>query len=170
MLKQILLTSFQTWLPHQISNSSDDLLHQLQQQDFTLACLHFLRQLPVDTIQASEIAIAKIRELKPDIVTCCGMAEHRPLMTIESNAIRGKEQIYTSVNLEQLSQNLSFTEISNDAGKFVCEGLYYRVLKEIEENHPRTQAIFVHIPSLDHTNIDKILQEFKVIIKYLLAP
>jgi pyroglutamyl-peptidase len=65
MAKKILLTSFQTWLPHQVSNSSDDLLTKIQEQEFA-AVLTFLRRLPVDVALASSKAIAIIQTLQPD--------------------------------------------------------------------------------------------------------
>jgi pyroglutamyl-peptidase len=62
---KILLTSFQTWLPHQTSNSSDDLLEEIAKLDISPS-LTFLRQLPVDVSEASQLVIAKIEELQPD--------------------------------------------------------------------------------------------------------
>jgi pyroglutamyl-peptidase len=72
MHKKILLTSFQTWLPHQVSNSSDDLLAKIQDEAFLSASLTFLRQLPVDVLLASQKAIATIQVLQPHVVICCG--------------------------------------------------------------------------------------------------
>ncbi|MCU0534155.1 MAG: peptidase C15, partial [Hydrococcus sp. Prado102] len=116
MPKKILLTSFQTWLPHHVSNSSDDLLAKIQEEAFLSASLTFLRQLPVDVSLASEKAIATIQILQPHVVICCGMAESREQLTIESNATWDDEQIYTSVNLERLISQLSSTHISHNAG------------------------------------------------------
>ena len=53
MSKKVLLTSFSTWLPHQKSNSSDDLLHEVTKDDSLPASLTTLRQLPVDIHLAS---------------------------------------------------------------------------------------------------------------------
>jgi pyroglutamyl-peptidase len=145
MAQQILLTSFQTWLPHQVSNSSDDLLTKIQEEEFCFASLTFLKQLPVDISLASQRAIATIEVLRPDIVICCGMAESRDRLTVESHATWGNKQIKTSVNLEQLVAKLSHTHISYDAGKFVCEGLYYQVLKHLRQSHPHSHCLFVHL-------------------------
>jgi pyroglutamyl-peptidase len=53
MSSKVLLTSFQTWLPYQKSNSSDDLLGVIELEQFSTASLFFLRQLPVAVKQAS---------------------------------------------------------------------------------------------------------------------
>ncbi|HEY9296192.1 MAG TPA: peptidase C15, partial [Phormidium sp.] len=134
MSKKVLLTSFTTWLPHQKSNSSDDLLKEIAQttEINSVSLLTFLRQLPVDIQQASDRVIAQIHSLQPDIIVCCGMAENRPNLTIESQAIRENELIKTWVNVNQLIADLSGVEISHDAGKFVCEGLYYSVLHHLQ--------------------------------------
>lgn len=67
MSRKILFTSFTTWLPHQKSNSSDDLLQAISPlRDRDL----FLRLLPVDIELASKSAISKIAELQPDIIIC----------------------------------------------------------------------------------------------------
>jgi pyroglutamyl-peptidase len=167
MHKKILLTSFQTWLPHQISNSSDDLLAKIQDEAFLSASLTFLRQLPVDISLSIQKAIATIQVLQPDVVLCCGMAESRERLTIESNATWDEEQIYTSVNLERLISQLFYTYISHDAGKFVCEGLYYRVLKHLRQFNPQSHCLFVHVPVINEANSNKLLIDFRSIIEQI---
>jgi len=162
MSKKILLTSFKTWLPHQPSNSSDDLLLKLMLLNPSNN-LTFVRQLPVDIAQASERAIKHIEAKQPEIVICCGMAESRYQLTIESHATWTNDKINTSVNLNQLVSGLSYTKISHNAGKFVCEGLYYQVLKQLQFS--KTQCIFVHVPVINSTNFPKILTDFGEIIK-----
>lgn len=161
MSNKILLTSFTTWLPHQLSNSSDDLLNEISIDTFP--SLTFLRLLPVDIELASSCVIAKINELQPDIVICCGMAESRTLLTIESTATCGEMVLTTPVNLLELITNLSAI-VSDNAGKFVCEGLYYSVLKYIIDYKLNTRCIFVHVPILTKQNIAEIVSDFKVII------
>ncbi|MEM8720007.1 MAG: peptidase C15 [Cyanobacteria bacterium P01_G01_bin.39] len=166
MKPKILLTSFQTWLPHHKSNSSDDLLQLLpQQQDFV--SLHFLRQLPVDIQLATQLVISKIQTLEPNGIICCGMAEKRDKLTIESQAICDDRCLYTLVNLTELIKQLSQTELSKDAGKFVCEGLYYQVLEYTQSLTREIPCIFVHVPKINKNNQAIIQQDFDLIIKYL---
>ncbi|MGL6340751.1 MAG: peptidase C15, partial [Waterburya sp.] len=56
--------------------------------------------------------------------------------------------------------------ISHNAGKFVCEGLYYQILKYTQNHYPNIPCIFVHIPILYRGNIDKIQQDFTTIINF----
>lgn len=165
MKPTILLTSFQTWLAHQKSNSSDDLLAAIAKQDFPHQSLTLLRQLPVNISQASSLVISKVKELQPDAVICCGMAESRRKLTIESNARCGNLQLKTSVNLEKLVDNLASTTVSHDAGKFVCEGLYYRVLHYLSRSQLTCPCIFVHIPVLSNENFSDIQRDFSRIVK-----
>lgn len=174
MNPKILLTSFQTWLPHQSSNASDDLLESIAKLNISPA-LTFLRQLPVDVSLAASRVISKIEELQPKAIICCGMAESRQVLTVESCACGealdykglfsspNQPLINTSVDLEKLVEGLSATEISHDAGKFVCEGLYYEVLKYLGKRN--FYCIFVHVPVLTPENLPNILADFQVIIQ-----
>lgn len=134
----------------------------------TSPSLTFLRQLPVDVQQASNRAIAQINQLQPDIIICCGMAEKRPKLTVESNAILGSHRIETLVNVDKLITNLKVTNISHDAGKFVCEGLYYSTLKYLRDRQLNSRCIFVHVPILAPENLADIKADFAEIIDRLI--
>lgn len=166
-MSKILLTSFQTWLPHQKSNSSDDLLEEVAKLDSFSDSLTCLRHLPVDIAQAGERAIAKINELQPDIIICCGMAESRPQLSVESNARNENTVLKTPVNLDQLVEGSVGTMISHNAGKFVCEGLYHSVLNHVQQNGLKRQGLFVHVPVLSRNNITEILADFQLIMQKL---
>ncbi|MEL6438153.1 MAG: peptidase C15 [Cyanobacteria bacterium J06621_8] len=166
MHAKILLTSFQTWLPHHTSNSSDDLLVLLQQQHCN-DTLNFLRQLPVDIQLASQKVISSINTLQPKGIICCGMAERRQTLTIESQARCQSECLQSVVNISELIESLSFTQISHDAGKFVCEGLYYQILNYLRGIPQTIPCIFVHVPILNQKNQELILQDLNLIIQYL---
>ena len=168
MKTKILLTSFQTWLPHQKSNSSDDLLAAIQKPDYSIldVDLAFVRNLPVDIELASQKVIAAIEDTQPDIVICCGMAEKRNKLTLESNASCQNECLHTSINLKKLSQTLIVTEVSHDAGKFVCEGLYYQVLKYLQLSQKNIRCIFVHVPLFKNIHLDLILRDFHSLLTY----
>lgn len=163
---KILLTSFTTWLPHHKSNASDDLLEIISQISSDDQLI-FLRKLPVDFQLAPQLVIAKINQVNPDAIICCGMAESRDKLTVESRAFKGLEMIKTNVDLKQLVSNLKATEISDNAGRFVCEMLYYETLKYISERLLKTKCIFVHIPPLTPQNSALITSEFLAIIRRL---
>lgn len=163
MNKRILLTSFDTWLPHQQSNSSDDLLSVVI--DFLPHSHTLLRRMPVDISVASIMVTEKIKSYQPDAIVCCGMAESRTQLSIESNATCG-EILQTAVDLEKLVSDTAI-EISHDCGKFVCEGLYYAVLAYLRDRQPTTHCIFVHVPTLNSENLPKIMADFMLIVQRL---
>lgn len=165
MTTKLLLTSFQTWLPHQGSNSSDDLLEKIAQFAPCATSLTLLRQLPVDVAEAALRVTATIEELQPDGIICCGMAEGRTLLTLESCATCGSTLLKTSVNLEEFVTKLAKTTISHDAGKFVCEGLYYEALQYLSQHQRNTPCIFVHVPVLTAENYLEIVADFQIIIE-----
>ncbi|OKH20788.1 peptidase C15 [Chroogloeocystis siderophila] len=170
MPPQILLTSFTTWLPHQKSNSSDDLIAKIHElyltnSDLKLPLLTVLRRLPVDTQQASNYVISKITEIQPNAIICCGMAESRSQLTVESRATCGNIALRSPIDLEQLIAELSVTQISHDAGKFVCEGLYFAVLNHITTQKLNSHCLFVHVPILTDENIQQVTKDFILIIQ-----
>ncbi|MDJ0742348.1 MAG: peptidase C15 [Xenococcaceae cyanobacterium MO_167.B27] len=161
----LLLTSFTTWLAHQKSNSSDDLLAIIASKNTSKD--YFLRQLPVDVDLASNLAIAILKKIQPQGIICCGMAESRKQLTIESNATCNENCLLTSLDLQPLISKLSHSAISHDAGKFVCEGLYYQVLQYLEKSDLSIPCIFVHVPILNKDNESIIVQDFQTILEYL---
>lgn len=163
----ILLTSFDIWLPHHVSNASDDLLEAISYLNFNWVSLNYLRKLPVDRDLASQLVIDRINQIQPDVIICCGMAESRQQLSIESNATCQKDTLTTSVDLEKLIDRLSVTCISHDAGKFVCEGLYYRVLNYLKISQIDIPCIFVHVPILRETNRQEIIEDFCSILKLI---
>ena len=189
MHKKILLTSFDIWLSQQESNSSDDLLLGLAKMASLSHDLNFLHRLPVDVQLASSLVIAKINELQPDYIICCGMAASRSQLSVEvlasststlpvestnSADILPQESrnspeniLQTRVDLEKLLVGTAAVEISYNCGKFVCEGLYYSVLDYLHQSQLSIKCIFVHVPIFNPENLPKIIADFIVIINNL---
>lgn len=175
----VLLTSFAPWKAHQLSNSSDDLLLEIGKMG-TPSWLHLLRQLPVNVPVAKEIIIGKIQQLQPQTVICCGMAESRTKLNVESKAVVRGDSLHTRVDLEALTAGLNSTEISDDAGRFVCNGLYYAILYYLQSRHPDIrpldiqglfdiQCLFVHVPILTPANQKNVIADFSSILKRVLT-
>ncbi len=166
MPHRLLLTSFSTWRADQRSNSSDDLLELLPQATWHTAT-PLLRLLPVDVAQATERAIAYIHAFTPDIVVCCGMAEGRSRLQIERRAVQADRTLQTSIDLEPLCRALPMTDISNDAGQFVCNGYYFALLDYLAQTHQPTHVIFVHVPVLTPENRTFLVQDFITVLNRL---
>ncbi len=167
MKTKLLLTSFQTWLDRQTYNSSDRLLAMVEKWEFAETELVLLRQLPVDVELATQKAIAAIKSFQPQGIICCGMAESRQQLTIETNATCGDDCLYTQIDVNKLVRQLSHTSLSHDAGKFVCEGLYYQILNFLHLSYRELPCIFVHVPLLSAQNLPAIEGDFKHIVKFV---
>jgi pyroglutamyl-peptidase len=160
MRPSLLLTSFDTWLPHQKSNTSDDLLAQVVQFDSFPKSRSLLRKLPVDSRLATDLAIDRLETLQPHAIICCGMAELRPKMMLESQAKRGETVLKTTLDLNSLIANLTTTEISDNAGSFVCNDLYYGILDYIHQRQLPSHCLFVHVPLISADNLPQLQADF----------
>jgi pyroglutamyl-peptidase len=162
MTKEVLITSFSTWKPHHRVNSSDELLRHIE----GTAChsFHFLRRLPVDFEEAPKQVKARFDELKPDILICCGMAEERQELHIESQATVDGETLSTRVDLHWLTSGLAMTEVSHDAGRFVCNTLYFHMLRHLGRQPQKYHCIFAHVPVLTTENIHPVTSDFLSVI------
>jgi pyroglutamyl-peptidase len=163
----LLLTSFDIWEPHHITNSSDDLLMEMECRGLLPPRSHLLRRLPVDFQLAPEKVISHMESLKPLWVICCGMAEKRQALSIETNGKHEGEVLETAVDIPPLVASLSHTEVSQDAGNFVCNYLYFSVLKHIQKNQLETRSLFIHVPVLRAENRGAIVQDFSRLLQKL---
>jgi len=73
---------------------------------------------------------------------------------------------YEYDKLENLLNGNGFTvEISNNAGNYLCNNIFYTGLKFICENNINTKILFIHIPSVKNiTNIDYLAKLFSIFI------
>ncbi len=173
-LGPVLITSFPPWRKDQRSNSSDDLVAMLQASGQMPADAVWLRWVPVDFELAPKQVIGEMRRLRPRAVICCGMAEGRSRLSIERQAIErqvvSQEQatpaatLQTSVDIPELLTNTTLSERSDDAGRYVCNHLYYRVLSFIKDANLSTTGVFLHIPILSQENKMLILGDFTKIV------
>jgi pyroglutamyl-peptidase len=162
-----LLTTFDTWKPHQRSNSSDDLIAELVRRKLLPRQTHLCRKIPVDFQLAPEKVLSVIETLQPDVIVCCGMAEKRSHLTVEANGKHQGEILYTSIPLKALVEQTQTTTISHNTGRFVCNYLYYSLLKHIQLHQLKARCLFVHVPPLTSENLDAIAQDFSTILKLL---
>ncbi len=156
-----LITTFQTWLPHQVSNSADDLIAHLLKTDRLPSDCQLLRHVPVDFQVAPAMVLARIAAQPPQRVVCCGMAELRSRLSVESNARWQSDWRFTSVNLHQLLKPTIETVVSHDAGRFVCNYLYYQVLRTM----PALPTIFVHVPLFTDNRVEAIATDFLTLLR-----
>lgn len=165
-----MITSFPPWRAHQRSNSSDDLIAELHSLGKLPAGTEWLRQVPVSFQLAPTQVIGEIQRLRPRLVICCGMAEERSCLSLERQARGDSHTHQTSLDLSALIAETTLTEISDDAGSFVCNHLYYSVLDFIDRADWDMTAVFVHVPVLTLENRAVILEDFEAIAQKLIQP
>jgi pyroglutamyl-peptidase len=169
MAVPLLLTTFAPWRAHQATNASEDLIAGLQRQQQLPFGTVVLNQLPVSFELAHCHVIAKMVELQPRVVVCCGMAEGRTYLNLELNGKKGDRILRTGLNLQRLMANTRLTEISYCAGDYVCNHLYHHVLDAIHRHRCETQALFVHIPPLTPVTEPFLIEDFALILQRLAA-
>ncbi len=165
----MLLTTFAPWRAHQPSNAADDLVVHLQRQRQLPWGTTVLRHIPVSFELAPIRTIAKVAELRPLVVVCCGMAEGRTHLNLERYGKREDRALATSLPLEALMAGTHLTVISDCAGTYVCNHLYYQVLGAIAQHRWPTQALFVHIPPLTPETGPIFAADLTLILKRLTA-
>ena len=184
----VLITSFRPWRVHQRSNSSNDLVAELYGSGRLPVDTVWLAQVPLSFAIAPLHVISEIARLRPRVVICCGMAEHRPFLSIERQAtgfLVDKQGFHdrkpmrlaklplltlqTSVEVSALLSGTLLSKTSDDAGSYVCNHLYYSVLRFIEQANWPTRAVFIHVPLLTAPNKRLILDDFVAIASKLAA-
>lgn len=127
---------------------------------------------PTEYARAPSLVIEKIRQESPDMVIMFGLSEIGMGIQLERfalnivdcevgdnrNFVRSGQTILdggppaytTAVDLPVLQERLVeagvSSSISNHAGAYVCNFLYYSVLNNFSEQKKITPAIFIHVP------------------------
>ena len=100
----------------------------------------------------------KIKSNKYDLIISFGQAPlSKSVVKIETrgSCVEHFDTNYDFSKLKELLDKNNFrTIISNYAGKYLCNNIYYNGLKYINENKLKCKMIFIHIPKID--NIDCI--------------
>jgi pyroglutamyl-peptidase len=166
----VLLTSFAPWTARQDRNASDDLLLALRTSPLVIRQqtginMRFLHRLPVYVETAYDRILQAQQDAQADLILCCGMAESRQVLSLEAQAKLGNSRLTTPLDLEQLQSGLHHTEISHDAGQFVCNGLFYGLLAHFSPLAP--QVGFLHVPPLTNSNLPDLLVDLLEILRRL---
>ena len=163
----LLVTSFAPWRAHQTTNASDDLLALLQRRQQLPKHTQVIRHLPVHYQLAPCQVLSAMLKQRPSAVVCCGMAEQRSLLNLERYAHHQGHRLETSINLPQLCAETQWTEISHDAGDYVCNDLYYRLLAYVNQHRLSIHCLFVHVPPLSQYNREPLVYDLATILSRL---
>ena len=97
--------------------------------------------------------IKEIRNNDYDLIISFGQAHlERDTIKIETQASldNSYNTNYNYVNLKEKIETNYKIIISNNAGNYLCNNLYYYGLKYILDNNLKTKMIFIHIPKTNN--------------------
>ncbi|MEZ5338536.1 MAG: pyroglutamyl-peptidase I [bacterium] len=171
---QILVTGFEPF-GRLVDNPSQRLLGQLSAADFHADAALRLELLPTSYGGSEQRIRALLDELHPQLCLCFGVAQNRQAICLERVAVnlddcsladnagelRSGREIVSGTPLAMQSRlplaellaetatgedgELRFT-ISNHAGNFVCNHVYYAALEYTARRSMPTHCLFVHVP------------------------
>ncbi len=180
--KTILVTAFEPF-GGETMNPTEMILNKLPE---TIGS-HRIRKalLPVDFERAPALAIDTYNVFAPDAVLMLGQAAGRSAVTPETTAKnimnaripdnagfqprelpirKGRSAaLYSTLPLESILETLSAIgvpcEVSDDAGEFVCNALFYRMLHHASRKIPTG---FIHVPFIrEQGHADQPFMEFE---------
>ena len=128
--------------------------------------------LPVEYDRAADMLLEAAEGYRPDVILAVGVAANRSAVTPEYVAVNCKDSpmadnkgklaimeriidegdsaLYTNLPLPDLIDAIQAagipSGISFDAGTYVCNNVFYRLMYEIRHNMKKTYGGFLHVP------------------------
>ena len=176
---RVLLTGFEPFGGEKINPSFEAIKHIDYQK---LPCETWVIELPVVFYESSKLLIERIHDIKPDIIIMVGQAGGRKEISIERIAINvddskvpdnkgvaprqdpisvfGPVAYFSTLPIHAIQRELEDANIpcgiSNSAGTYVCNHIFYSTLHELAQLHTtKTMAGFIHVPYTTDQVIDK---------------
>ena len=169
-MRKVLLTAFEPFGGEDI-NPSQEVVRAMEYHSFVGAEVERL-VLPVERFRAIELALDRIKVQNPDVVIMLGEGGRRFRVTPERVAINvddfriadnaGEQPVgepilegapaayFSTLPIYEIVQRLKDAAIpaaiSNSAGTYLCNRLFYSVMHFISEAQVRTRAGFIHLP------------------------
>jgi len=178
-VKKLLLTAFEPFAGEAI-NPSAEAARAIGAIDFSGAVVR-VAELPVDRYRAVSAALDLIRADQPDIVVMLGEAGRRYRINPERVAINiddfriadnagnkptdeaiiegGPVAYFSTLPIRSIVERIKSAHIpaaiSNSAGTYLCNRLFYSVMNFIKVENLGTSAGFIHLPYLHDQVINK---------------
>lgn len=137
--------------------------------------------LPVSFAKAGKMIVDLIEDVRPDVVICLGQAGGRNEPSIERIAVNlndsnkadndgdipeervivsgGASAYFSSLPIKDIVKNIKASglpaTVSNTAGLFVCNHVFYSALHHVLVRGLATKVGFIHLPYLPQQVIDK---------------
>jgi pyroglutamyl-peptidase len=169
MAIKVLITGFPAFHTHKL-NPTESISQYLKLNDSTIIWQQVI--IPVEFDNCAILLQSKIKAFQPDYLIMLGLAASRTELSLERVAVNilhserednqgeikthqrinsnGKAAYFSTLPLDQLSKKLSLinipNHISNYAGTYVCNLIFYKMMEFIEINKLATKAGFIHVP------------------------
>lgn len=190
---KILITGFEPFGGSEI-NSSWEVAFRLAQQDINSADIR-VEQLPVSFSRAGEIIRNLIKVHNADVLIMLGQRGGGKSIDLERISINmmdaskpdndgfcpeeqtiilnGDTAYFSNLPVRTLRDTLLQknlpASVSNSAGLYVCNCVYYNALSEIYDNNLSTRALFVHLPKIDeHFPVEMLVKSIYAIIEEII--
>ncbi|HXU37278.1 MAG TPA: pyroglutamyl-peptidase I [Blastocatellia bacterium] len=176
---KLMLTAFEPFAGEPI-NPSLEAARQMKKIDFADTYVRVV-ELPVDRFRAVAMALELIRASKPDIVIMLGEAGGRHRVSPERVAINiddfriadnagnqprdepivegGPAAYFSTLPIRAITERIVNAHIpaaiSNSAGSYLCNRLFYSVMHAIAVEGSSAKAGFMHLPYLHDQAISK---------------
>ncbi|MBU8788531.1 pyroglutamyl-peptidase I [Bacillus glycinifermentans] len=179
MKKKVLLTGFDPFGGESVNPAWEAVkrLHGETAGDISIAA----EKIPTVFGKSADVLEKAIEKHQPDIIICTGQAGGRPHITPERVAINiddariadnegmmpideniaqdGPAAYWSTLPIKRIVQNLRHNgipaSVSNSAGTFVCNHLFYRLMHQLALSSSGARGGFIHIPYLPEQTIDK---------------
>ena len=172
MMKRVLLTGFEPFGGEEV-NPAWEAVQQLDGQilgDYKIIS----KQVPTVFHKSLQVLESYIEDVQPDLVVCIGQAGGRPDITVERVAINvddaripdneGNQPVDVPVieegpvaywstlpikaSVKKLREEGIPASVSQTAGTFVCNHLFYGLMHMLAKNESKARGGFIHIPFL----------------------
>lgn len=171
-MNSLLLTGFEPFTPFDTNPSGE--VAVLLDGEKVNSCRITGKVLPVSFREAAARILQLIDELQPDAILCLGLAAGRSKVSIERFAVNyyegtdnsglliegsvitqdGPVAFFAAAPVRSMADHITRNglpaEVSNTAGVYVCNYVFYRVLHSLEQRGNQDLPVaFLHIPA-DH--------------------
>ena len=114
----------------------------------------------------------KLKHNKYDIIFAFGQKPVIKSIYIEKTAKNGNKNLETKYNyikLKHFLDNYIKNKISENAGNYLCNNIYYKGLEYIKIKKLETEMIFIHVPYVKNMDIKYLCKIFNIYMKNILG-
>ena len=186
----ILVSGFEPFETNR-SNPSGDILPLLEKACPNISTL----ELPVSFAKAWPLLLSEIKYRRPTTVICLGLSQSRQYVSIERVALNlmdasicdndgfsptdqaiienGNIAFWSRLPIRQILRVLDGknipTRLSESAGTYVCNHIFFNLCHYIDKKQPSMSGGFIHLPSVEYISIETQAEGLACVINDVLS-